>query len=110
MGRRIRIVLLIETSRDYGRMLLDGIADYANLRTVDLLPGERSIDDPVPLGSANGNHDGVIARILDRKQAVQIRHVSVPIVDVFRRSRFCGYPQSGARQQSVVRGDAGPPR
>ena len=56
MGRRLRIVLLVETLRGFGRMMLDGVADY--VRTYGpwtFYQGERSLDDPVPRGSASGN-------------------------------------------------------
>jgi len=104
MGRRVRIVLLIETSRGYGRMLLDGIADYA--RTYGpwtFFQGERSIDDPVPPRLRQWKPDGVIARILDRKQATQIRRLGVPIVDVSGGAGFADVPQVVPDQESVVR-------
>jgi LacI family transcriptional regulator len=104
MGKRLRIVLLIETSRGYGRMMLDGVADYARAYGPwTFYQGERSLDDPVPPRLRRWKPDGVIARLLDRKQAAQIRRLGVPIVDVLGESSYAGVPQVVPDQRSVVR-------
>src|SRR5580704_15132190 len=74
MGRRLHIALLIESSRYYGRMLLDGVADYA--RTFGpwtFYHGERSIDDPAPARLRQWKPDGVIGRFVNRAQANYVR-------------------------------------
>jgi LacI family transcriptional regulator len=104
MGKRLRIVLLIETSRGFGRTLLDGVADYARAYGPwTFYHGERSLDDPVPPRLRQWKPDGVIARLLDRKQAAQIRRLGVPIVDVLGETAFAGVPRVVPDQRSVVR-------
>ncbi len=104
MGRRLRIVLLIETSRGFGRMMLDGVADYARAYGPwTFYQGERSLHDPVPPRLRQWKPDGVIARLLDGKQAAQVRRLGVPIVDVLGEKTYVGVPQVVPDQPSVVR-------
>ena len=104
MGRRLRIVLLIETSRGFGRMMLDGVADYARAYGPwTFYQGERSLDDPVPPRLRQWKPDGVIARLLDRKQAAQVRRLGAPVVDVLGEKAYAGVPKVVPDQQSVVR-------
>ena len=93
MGRRLRIVLLIESSRGYGRMLLDGVAEYA--RTYGpwtFYHIERSLHDPVPPRLRQWRPDGVIARLANRKQAAQLRRLGVPVVDLLGEVSDAGVP------------------
>jgi LacI family transcriptional regulator len=104
MGRRLRIALLIESSRYYGRMLLDGVADYA--RTYGpwtIYHGERSIDDPVPAALRRWKPDGVIGRFVRRAQAEYVRRLGVPSIDVLGELSDPAIPQVVPDQASVVR-------
>jgi LacI family transcriptional regulator len=104
MGRLLHIALLIESSRYYGRMLLDGVADYA--RTFGpwtFYHGERSIDDPAPVRLRQWKPDGVIGRFVNRAQAEFVRRLGVPSIDVLGELADARIPQVVPDQASVVR-------
>ena len=68
MPERPRIALLVESSRDYGRGLLQGIAAYARAHGPwSLYHLERSLGDPAPSRLKEWARDGIIARIESRQ-------------------------------------------
>jgi len=78
-----RVMLMIESSRAYGRGCLLGIAAY--LRTHgswEVLHYERSLDERMPPEASQWQPDGVIARIDTDALARDIYSLNVPVVDL----------------------------
>jgi hypothetical protein len=81
---RLRIALLIESSRSFGRNLLYGIAAYS--RTYGpwtFYHQERSIDDPLPASLRHWRPDGIIARTVDLRRSRQLHRLSVPTIELY---------------------------
>lgn len=78
-----RVLLWIESSRAYGRGCLLGIADYC--RTHDpwrLIHVEHDLEQAVPPFLAEMKFDGVISRSENKKIALALESLGVPIVDL----------------------------
>jgi LacI family transcriptional regulator len=103
MANRLRIALLIESSRAYGRDLLSGIAAYA--RTFGpwtFIQQERSIDDPIPMGMMNWKPDGLMVRIVNAKIGRQIRRIGIPTVDLLHENLELKFPRVIPNQEKLV--------
>ncbi|MEM6329369.1 MAG: DNA-binding transcriptional regulator [Planctomycetota bacterium] len=82
-SRRKRVALLIESSREYGRGCLLGVADY--LRTHGswvVTHYERGQTEGVPRALREWRGDGVIARIENGEVADLVAGLGVPTVDL----------------------------
>jgi LacI family transcriptional regulator len=89
-----RVLLLIETSRSYGRECLLGIAAYLRSHGAwDLTHVERGLTDEVPPAIRARALDGIIARIETRSIAEQVLAFGVPIVDTRAHLRIPGVAQ-----------------
>ncbi|HEY4761290.1 MAG TPA: DNA-binding transcriptional regulator [Thermoguttaceae bacterium] len=103
MAKRLRIALLIESSRAFGRDLLCGIAAYAKTYGPwTFIHQERSINDPIPLGLMQWKPDGLIVRIVDSKIGRQIRRLGIPTVDLLRENPEMGFPRVYPNQEKLV--------
>ncbi|MEW4565432.1 DNA-binding transcriptional regulator [Bremerella sp. JC770] len=90
---RPKIVLLVETSRRYGRDLLRGVSSFARTRTNwSMLHQEMTIDSTLPEWMAKAGPSGVIARV-DTHTVDSLRALRVPIVDVMCSRNFPGIPR-----------------
>ncbi|MBX3426179.1 MAG: DNA-binding transcriptional regulator [Pirellulales bacterium] len=88
-----RVILLIESSRAYGRDCLLGVADYVRAHGGwRVLQVERGLGERLPAGLADWQGDGVIARIESEPIAEQIARLGLPTVDL--RGAF--HPPRGA--------------
>ena len=87
----LKVALLIESSRIYGRGILRGIAKYAHLRGQwSCFTEERELHSGIPAWLATWNGHGIISRIEDRKMAAALRKTGLPVVDVLGNARFSG--------------------
>jgi LacI family transcriptional regulator len=76
-----KIALLIETSKAYGRGLLQGISRYAHLHDNWMLYfEERALDDPIPRWLKPGEIDGVILRTRDRSMMREALDRGIPTI------------------------------
>jgi len=96
MKKRIpRVALLIESSRNYGRGILQGIARYARAHGPwSCFTQERELHSGMPEWLKNWQGEGIIARIEDRRMAVRLLDLGVPVVDVLgqiRDERMVGF-------------------
>ncbi len=84
--RRVRlrhVVLLVDTSRAYGRGLVRGVARYNQEHgrwSVYFKP--HALDDPPPSWLANSGADGILARVGDRRMVRAIAACRVPAIDL----------------------------
>jgi len=77
------VLLLIESSRAYGRDCLMGIASYMRAHgTWDVLQLERGLQEDVPASVSRQRFDGVIARAENSQIAKSIARFGVPTVDL----------------------------
>ncbi len=82
-----RILLLIESSRAYGRGCISGVADYVSLRPAwRAIHFERSMRDQLPETLGTLRPDGVIARVETEFNRRVVESLNVPTVDL--RGRF----------------------
>ncbi len=80
---RPKVALLIESSRAYGRGLLQGIARYVRAHGPwSVFFQERRASDPPPEWLEGWRGDGVIARVEDYELAGMIAKLGVPAVDL----------------------------
>ncbi|OHB60503.1 MAG: hypothetical protein A2Y12_15510 [Planctomycetes bacterium GWF2_42_9] len=87
-----KVLLLIETSRAYGRKLLYGITKYSRLHgpwTFYLEPGGMTWSLP---NLANWGVDGIIARIPSSKAVSQLIPPGVPAIAIAIKEVIAGYP------------------
>jgi LacI family transcriptional regulator len=93
MRDRLRIALLIESSRAHGRKMLQGIAAYAQTHGPwSTYCCERLISHAAPESLMQWKPDGLIARIVSRKLAQQIREMRLPTVDLCDMHEIEGVP------------------
>ncbi len=80
---RPQVALLIESSRAYGRGLLQGISRYVRENGPwSIYFQERRASDPPPAWLTTFKGDGIIARVEDSDLAKAIRKLGIPAVDV----------------------------
>jgi LacI family transcriptional regulator len=84
MAKRLKIALLIESSRWYPWELQRGIAAYARAHGPwSFYHQIRALDDTAPAWLKKCGCDGILARIESRKLIRQIKKMAVPTVDLY---------------------------
>jgi len=104
MPEPLRVALLIESSRGYGRNLLAGIAAYA--RTFGpwtFYHEERAFGDPLPLKLRDWRPQGVIARLENRQLVQAVRRLRLPTVGVLHEGGSSGIPGVLPDHEAIVR-------
>jgi LacI family transcriptional regulator len=104
MRKTPHVALLIETSRAYGRGLLQGVIRYQREHdpwSVYIQPHD--LGAPAPSWLKNWNGDGILARIEDRRTAELIRRTGLPAVDLRFSVPDSGLPGVGIDNRAVVR-------
>src|SRR5580704_4838371 len=100
---RPNVALLIESSRAYGRGLLQGVARYVRENgRWSIFFQERRASDPPPAWLKGWHGDGIIARIEDYELAGAIRKLGVPAVDVRGLLPNLGMPLIETNDEAVV--------
>ena len=103
MSGRLRVALLIESSRSYGRQLLKGIAAYARTRGGwTFFHEERALGDPIPPRLKQWKPDGIIARLNGAEMARQFRRMRLPTVDLYLEQETQGIPGVVVDQNTLV--------
>lgn len=99
-----RVALLVETSRAFGRGLLEGIARYVRLRgDWTVTHHERSLGDDVPPWLTPASCDGIIARIDTPELLAHIRELRLPTVDLRALYSVPGVPAIINDDQGIAR-------
>jgi LacI family transcriptional regulator len=100
----LRVAVLIESSRAYGRGLLLGVAKYVHERSHwQVYSHERELQSTLPRWFDRWNGDGVIARIEGPAMAKAIRRMGVPVVDLRRIGTASEPPALHTDEHAVVR-------
>ena len=99
-----RVALLIESSRNYGRGILRGIAKYSHLHGPwSCFTAERELHSSIPDWLKHWKGHGIIARIEDRRSAKALLRLGHPVVDVLGNARFKGIPTFDTEAHAVAR-------
>jgi LacI family transcriptional regulator len=104
MKFNLRVAVLVESSRAYGRGLLEGIARYVSLYdhwSLYFQPSGTNDHPPTWLSKWKGN--GIIARINDRRTADVVKSTGLPAVDLRGLFPQLGYPYVGPDCREVAR-------
>jgi LacI family transcriptional regulator len=103
MPKVLHVALLIETSRAYGRGLLQGINGYLRAHGPwSIYVQADGLGMPPPKWLREWNGDGILARIDDRLMAETIRETGLPAVDLRYSVRNFGFPHVGLDNRAVV--------
>ncbi len=99
-----KIGLLIESSRSYGRGVLQGIAKYAHANGPwSCYVQERELHSTIPHWMRSWDGDGIIARIEDRRIARELLKSKCPVVDVLGSLKFAGVPSFDTDANAVAK-------
>ena len=102
--RLLHVALLIETSREYARGLLRGVARYLQEHTRWSVYFEpHGLDSPPPKWLSGWQGDGILVRINDRRMADAILKSGLPAVDLRGVIPNLGIPFMGVDNVPVVR-------
>jgi LacI family transcriptional regulator len=81
--RPIRVLLLVETSRAYGRHLIEGIGRYAREDGQwSLIFEERGVEELMDGELGKGKADGVISRLKNPQAARRLQRSGIPFVEL----------------------------
>jgi LacI family transcriptional regulator len=99
-----QVAILIETSRAYGRGLLEGVARYVREHgpwSIYFRP--HGLGDPPPAWLRSWRGHGILARIDDRRLARAARATGVPVIDLRGRLPDLGLPRVGIDNHTLAR-------
>lgn len=83
LQRKQKVLLLIESSRGYGRGCLRGVADYCRIYgNWQVIHVERTMNEQLPDGIRNWKLDGIISRAEELSISAAIDELGVPTVDL----------------------------
>jgi LacI family transcriptional regulator len=95
---------VIESSRNYGRGILRGIAKYSHLHGPwSCFTEERELHSGIPDWLRHWKGHGIIARIEDRRAANALLRLRYPVIDVLGNARFKGIPAFDTDARKVAR-------
>jgi LacI family transcriptional regulator len=96
------VALLVESSRAYGRGIVEGAARYSRERGNWLLYFEpRGLENPPPwIGGWQG--DGVLARLPNREIAADVIAKGIPVVDLYGSLTDSGLPLVAGDNATIV--------
>ncbi|HEX4085649.1 MAG TPA: DNA-binding transcriptional regulator [Chthoniobacteraceae bacterium] len=99
----LRIGVLIDASRAYGRGICRGIANYAEAKeNWIILAHERPELNELPPWLKGSPVDGLIAYIPNRKLYVRIKQLGIPVVDVNGRYRTAQIPTIESDAETTI--------
>lgn len=104
MAELPRVAVLIETSREYGRGLLRGVARYVRERgpwSVYFQP--QGLEQFPPPGLPNWHGDGILSRVNSRKAARAVLDAKLPTVELRGALADLGLPFVGVDNRAVAK-------
>jgi LacI family transcriptional regulator len=102
--RRRQVLLLVETSRAYGRGLVQGVAHYNREHGAwSIYFKPHGLGDPPPPWLRDWKGDGILVRIGDRQMARAVRRTGVPSVDLRGIVAGTDLPFIGVDHREVAR-------
>lgn len=104
MPRMPHVALLVETSRSYGRNVLQGVVRHLNEHgpwSVYFQP--HGLESPPPRWLKGWKGDGIVARVNNRRMAQAVRQTGLPVVDLRLAVPDLRFPSVGIDNRAVVR-------
>jgi LacI family transcriptional regulator len=102
--KRRKVVLLIESSRAYGRGLLRGIGAYVRAhQSWSIYVQPHGLDEPPPKWIRKWKGDGILARITTRQTAELLRATKIPMIDLRGSVADSGIPLVGLDSCAAAR-------
>lgn len=96
-----KVMLLIETSREYGRKVVEGIGSYvATCGPWSIDFHERGLEDPLPAWLEKWQGDGIISRTVRRADIDRLLATGLPVVELFADPAL-GLPRVYSNAQSI---------
>ena len=103
MQRIHRVAVLIETSREYGRGLLQGVIRFRQENPDwSIYFQQQDLGAALPKWLTSWRGDGILARVTDQSAAKQLLATKVPLIDLRGGTRDLGIPLFGIDNQSVA--------
>jgi LacI family transcriptional regulator len=102
--KRREVLLLVDTSRAFGRRLARGVAQYSREHgpwSIYFKP--QGLNDPPPPWLRGWKGDGILARIGDQRMAHAVRRIGAPAVDLRGVVRGTALPFIGVDHCAVAR-------
>jgi LacI family transcriptional regulator len=104
MSEPRRVVLLVESSRGFGRNLLAGVTAYAReFGPWTFFHQERALGDSVPAAIHRWHPDGIIARLENLAFVRRLRQLKLPTVDLLHDEGLPGIPSVITNHETIVR-------
>lgn len=104
MPKRSSVALLVETSNEYSRGLLEGVLAYTKEHTNwSVFLTELGRGAPPPKWLDNWQGDGVIARIETDEIAEAVKKLNLPVVDLSGTRRISGIPWAETDDEAIAR-------
>jgi LacI family transcriptional regulator len=102
--RPLRIAVLIEAARAYGRGLCRGVAQYAREHGpwCFFFDGQ-SVQHRLPSWLKDWKGDGILARLEDKAAAERLLSLNLPVVDLLGKFQFPGVPFFATDHEAVAR-------
>lgn len=98
-----RVAVLIETSRETGRQLLRGVLRFYRENTNwSIYFQQQDLGAALPLWIKSWRGDGILARVNDRKTAVELMKTKLPLIDLRGATHPLGLPLFGTENRSLV--------
>ncbi len=104
-SQRSRVALIVETSKTYGRGLLQGIRRFVRDRQAwSIYMDERALDDQLPAWIQRWPCDGIVLRSGDAKLVERVKRLNIPTVYLgeIRDTGFCEVDTNNRRIASMA--------
>ncbi len=102
-----RVLLVIETSRSYGRGLVEGIGRYVGMHGPWAIEcQERGLNDPLGPSLRRWRGDGIISRTIRRADIDRLLALGIPVVELYA-DPVLGLPRVYPDNQAIGRMAAG---
>ena len=100
----LRIAVLIEAARAYGRGLCRGVAQYAREHGPwSFFFSGQSVQHKLPAWLKDWKGDGILARLEDKAAAERLLSLNLPVVDLLGKFQFPGVPFFTTDHEAVAR-------
>lgn len=97
-----KVAVLIETSREYGRGLLRGVAKFNQENSGwSIYFKQQDLGAALPKWLKNWNGDGILARVSNKQMARTLLKTGIPFIDLRGGAKDLGIPAFGIDSQSI---------
>jgi LacI family transcriptional regulator len=101
--RLLHVAVLIESSRAYGRGLIEGVAQFAREHDDWRVYFEPRGLEPAPPWLERWTGDGIMARLPTKESAQVVASRGIPVVELYATARPGAEPMVGAKNEGIAR-------